>query len=306
MGTSNASEIFFGSFPAGNNKIMTNDGKYIQYNIQRSIIIIMSIAAVDGSNVCQEAAATSILTHPLPPLPEIIRHDKDAYFEQRLGLSPLSPLLSPLLPSTSLTIGDNSTSPSTTTTTTSSSSQCRLYMAPSSVPNAGLGVFSGTHIPPDTLVDLNPQILLPIIDIRHFKPDAYGPSILQHYPWIGRSMGTHLESKYDATFAYPNLGMLCNSHLGLKNVRMDMKKTIVNRYSRIVDRSKNPGSGASSYFYGFSFGTYAEENGGAGIDAGEELFLVCFVNLFYMDFYLFARYLSVIYSYFIELIRITV
>ena len=107
----------------------------------------------------------------LPPLPPIIRGDKGIYFEQRLNLSPL--------PSSPLDSNHNISNESISSNDENEkneknrnrkklpkqwmmekeqnheskfdndipiSTECRLYMAPSSIPNSGLGMYLFIHV----------------------------------------------------------------------------------------------------------------------------------------------------------------
>lgn len=164
-----------------------------------------SNANANGNKICQ---ATS-----LPPLPRIIRHDKEAYFEQRLGLPPLpgnaATAAAPVVGASTVTNDDstgtvagkkkkkipktwikNNIQQSTASSfeINDSSATCRLYMAPSSIPNSGLGMYAGTKIPPLTYIDLNPQIVIPLLDIEdHAGEKKYDNSVLSNYPWAGYS-----------------------------------------------------------------------------------------------------------------------
>ncbi len=260
------------------------------------------IVSVDGSNIntCQPGGGVGGISTStsLPPLPTIIRHDKEAYFEQRLNLPPLS---SPSFDSL-LSDGDNDTASDSTsasdddnkkhstgtrklpkkwsTTNQSSSSspisapeECRLYMAKSSIPNSGLGIYAGVNIPPNTFVDTDPQIVLPLFDIEDHNAKSsgiethYDDNIISNYPWNSYSKGAQLEAKL-ANLLYPNLGMLANSHLGLANTIQDNAKCH-RQYSSVVKRSTNPGAGSYSLYSAMSFKTKTD----AGIAAGDEVFV---------------------------------
>ena len=45
-------------------------------------------------------------------------------------------------------------------------------------------MYAGSYIGPGTLVDLNPQIVIPLIDIEnHAGNERYHQSVLSNYPW---------------------------------------------------------------------------------------------------------------------------
>ncbi len=163
--------------------------------------------AADGSiqNICKPTS--------LPPLPPIIRNDREAYLEQRLGLPPLNNHL--LFPEAARGNNDKQEESYKSTTSGTASknniekrkklpkkwmknqfgdsasivvdSQCRLYMAESSIPNSGLGMYSGVDIPASAYVDLNPQIIVPLVDIELHQGRKYDRSLLSNYPWNGHT-----------------------------------------------------------------------------------------------------------------------
>ena len=233
-------------------------------------------------------ASSSPLLSPLPP---IVQADKKIYLEQRLGLPPL-PQNPILMENNDIQRGRNGDSgtnekivkklPKAWTKekldtiesnvnnplpfTSDPDFECRLYMAPSSIPNSGLGVYSGVLIPPSTFVDINPQIILPLVDIEeHIGSSTYDDSVLANYPWLGYTQGVHLEAK-ESSFLFPNLGMLTNSNLGLFNVRLGFQRRP--RYTRIADRANNPGTGGYMSIDSIAFETLQETS----IQPGEEVF----------------------------------
>lgn len=166
-------------------------------------------------------ASSSPLLAPLPP---IVRADKKTYLGQRLGLPPLPQNLISMENNDILNkkdgdsgdhiddevVVDNDTNKENVKKlpkawmkekldksenkhvnnplpfTSDPDFECRLYMAPSSIPNSGLGVYSGVHIPPGTYADINPQIILPLVDIEHhIGSSMYENSVLSNYPWTG-------------------------------------------------------------------------------------------------------------------------
>ena len=194
---------------------------------------------------------------------------------------------------------------------------CRLIMAPSSIPNSGFGVFAGEDIPPNTYVDLNPQLLLPLMDINYHTriippindnsddsnedvdDDAtsattshsatsakpwYRQSFLSDYVWSSDTYGAHLES-YDGATLYTTLGMLANSHLELANTYQRTQRRP--NYSRIQNRNVNPGTGSYSNLDGISFMSKDDEKNNdsnkqkGGIQQGNEIFVFYGINWFH-------------------------
>lgn len=261
-----------------------------------------------GSNVtsCLGHDYTTVTTTKAA-LPPLVRNDKETYLTQRLGLPPLPDYLDDYYgshPNNDNHEIDNSgvvdkakvkipkawtkrqSSINDLPFTTDYDFTCRLIMAPSSIPNAGLGMFAGEDIPPNTYIDLHPQLLLPLMDIYYHtriiptvdnNPDVngandaddatrappsdsattttskrpwYAQSLLSDYTWSSKTYGAHLESSDGATL-YTTLGMLSNSHLGLSNVYQIAQRRP--NYSRIQNRNVNPGAGSYSNLDGISF-----------------------------------------------------
>ena len=139
----------------------------------------------------------------------MIRHDIQSYMAARIGMPEIVP--APAFPKTWEDDEDEFLA----------SPSCSLFMAESSIPNAGLGMFAGKGFGEKELVDPSPQAIIPLIDINE-NTHLYSGSVLSNYPWSAWTQGADFESrKTDVLF--PSLGMLANSHLGLKNVDQDAK-----------------------------------------------------------------------------------
>lgn len=126
---------------------------------------------------------------------------------------------------------------------------CGLYMAESSIPNAGFGMYTGKDIEPGQFVDPAPQIVIPLIDMDN--SDFFGASVLSLYPWNPMTQGAHLESEVSSVL-YPNLGMLANSHLGLKNTEQWNSDGIYIS-DGVEDRESDYSTGAVSEYSSHTF-----------------------------------------------------
>ena len=74
--------------------------------------------------------------------------------------------------------------------------QCRLYLAPSTIPNAGLGVFSTRPLQKGQFVDAPTDLCIPIMDQAwHVGPDDFFWT-LSEYVWNGDAMGMEVESEF--------------------------------------------------------------------------------------------------------------
>jgi hypothetical protein len=106
--------------------------------------------------------------------------------------------------------------------------ECELYIAESTIPNAGNGLFSGISKKKNEYIG-NGDKAIPIIDVWwHNNNNGGGGSgnnknffnPVEHYVWEGSSMGMGLEvfSQNDLSTFWPGLDAIVNCHSGLLNV----------------------------------------------------------------------------------------
>jgi hypothetical protein len=150
---------------------------------------------------------------------------------------------------------------------------CGLYMAESSIPNAGFGMYAGRDIEPEDFVDPSPQIVIPLIDMDD-HPD-FPKSVLSLYPWNPMTQGAHLESDVSSVL-YPNLGMLANSHLGLINT-VQWNSDGIHISDGVEDRESDYSTGAISEYSSHTFTSHS-----AIIEQGTEL-LVDYGETYFHD-----------------------
>lgn len=152
--------------------------------------------------------------------------------------------------------------------------QCSLYMAPSTIPGAGLGIFTGVERNEgDTVGD--GDILIPISDqwyhlqVSEFYNGYYGAAAnldpTTDYVWFGPEMGMQHESSNAAKFVTafaPGLDAAINCNLALINVDKDVPV-----YDTAgLHRSRDAGVGAFSPYHNCTTHVTAH------IPAGGELF----------------------------------
>lgn len=139
---------------------------------------------------------------------------------------------------------------------------CRFYLAPSSIPNSGFGIYTTDAIPADTpitqLADA-PSIILTDVDLHNDDKETNWNH--HNYFWDGTGSG-EFEAKI-VEESVVTFGSLCNYHTYLKNV-----KPLTSEYDdSITSRgSGSPGMGAYSYQSGYLF------HSNRLIEAGEEIF----------------------------------
>ncbi len=184
------------------------------------------------------------IIHPgeLPNLPTVIRHNQSTYLHKRQGI-PLALGLEEISNDMEEDIIEHT---------------CSLYMAESSIPNSGLGVYAGIDIARGDLVDDMPQVVIPLIDFKDKN------KILWDYPWNGEWYGATFENA-EPKILTSNIGMLANSHLGLANSKQRSEKGI-HIHVDSEDRTSNFGAGANTLYHYASFSADTE------IKRGSEIF----------------------------------
>lgn len=221
------------------------------------------------------STGSNILGNSTPSLSSniVIRNDLLFYLEQQQGIPNLTPPSNPprifpqSLSASSLKYNyddeDEDETPS-----------CSLYMAESSIPNSGLGIFAGKDFMEDEMVDPSPQVVIPLIDIE--SNPLYSRSVLSDYPWSAWSQDAQFEGD-SVNVLYPNLGMLANSHLGLANVNQNVKDGKTVGIGSPEDRSTDLSTGANTLYHASTFKVSSEKK----IRRGEEIFVDYGVNYFH-------------------------
>eukprot|EP00979_Chaetoceros_neogracilis_P006873 scaffold1395_cov234-Chaetoceros_neogracile.AAC.2 len=211
------------------------------------------------SSTCTAEGICTVLAEPIQPIaPQAqiltVRNNLQAYLEARSGAPELKEL-SPIFPKSWHQDDDVHEYAET---------DCSLYMAESSIPNAGLGMFAGRSFVEREDVDPSSQVIIPLIDLG--DSPLYIGSVLSNYPWSGWAQDAHLEAK-SVNVLYPNLGMLANSHLGLSNVDQtaeDGIRKLLGSSSRMEDIS----AGANTLHHAATFKVKDKP-----IQAGQEIFV---------------------------------
>lgn len=156
----------------------------------------------------------------------------------------------------------------TTKSTTHNNPKCTLYLAPSTIPHAGLGVFTSIPLPSGALLPGGGDAAIPISDID-FHNDASAEEedyhwLLSEYLWSSRSIGEEMEWEAEKTSGFSwGYGSLANCHFWMLNVKFSFCE-----FDTVGLTPKNsPGAGAFTGHYDRL--AYAEED----IRAGGELFV---------------------------------
>ncbi|KAL7558649.1 hypothetical protein ACA910_010025 [Epithemia clementina (nom. ined.)] len=128
-----------------------------------------------------------------------------------------------------------------TETGESQPSQCTLYIAESTIPNAGLGTFTVTpRIFGESLGA--GDLCIPYLDLAWHYPKQFFYDPFADYVWMGNQMGMAREDPGSSIVAFcTGLGSIVNSHSALINARR-----AIPRYDPYLKRREHPGAGAIS------------------------------------------------------------
>mmetsp|Transcript_16707 Transcript_16707/g.23565 ORF Transcript_16707/g.23565 Transcript_16707/m.23565 type:complete len:1238 (-) Transcript_16707:47-3760(-) len=148
---------------------------------------------------------------------------------------------------------------------------CGLFMAESSIPNSGLGIYAGKGI--ENLANVaQPDISIPVEDLevnrkwRNFHEYGYDIQqpdwLFEHYYWQPQNLGQTFEAD-EVQSIVPGLGMLANSHTGLVNTHM--RRPALEGFG--MTPSEDPSAGTFSNYHGVTWWA----NG--YIPAGMEIFV---------------------------------
>jgi len=120
--------------------------------------------------------------------------------------------------------------------------ECELYIAESTIPNAGIGIYSGIEKLKNDLIG-NGDKAIPVIDVKWHNgqvEDFFDP--LQDFTWDGTSMGMTLEnySNSDLAAFWPGIDAMVNCNSGLLNT----EKAVPVYDDGVLHRYQHPGAGA--------------------------------------------------------------
>ena len=152
----------------------------------------------------------------------------------------------------------DSPSPNTTTKLL----ECHIWLGPSSLEGAGLGMFAGRDF--EEYEVLAEDLVIPIYDLLlHNADDTDFTFLWDEYTWHGDSVMIDHECFNDCSGASPGFGATANSFLPLVNVEEGWPR----RNSAGLHRSKDPGAGAFTEYHG------RQSTARKTINRGEELFV---------------------------------
>ena len=128
----------------------------------------------------------------------------------------------------------------------SASDECELYMAQSTIPNAGIGIFTAVERNPGETVGEG-DVCIPIIELDGHNPktnEEFNP--FHDYVWAGEVMGMKMEAlNLDIEALCPGLDCAINCNLALLNVA----KADPNYDDAGLHRFTHPGAGANTPYH---------------------------------------------------------
>ena len=126
--------------------------------------------------------------------------------------------------------------------------QCGLYLAPSTIPGAGLGVFTAHERNPGDPIHSHGEVCIPVIDLHLHSPDLQP---FMDYYWSGDNLGLYGESnRTDHLYAFClGLDAAANCHLALNNVFKAIPKYDDGSVTMNYHRNTHPGVGAFTPYY---------------------------------------------------------
>jgi hypothetical protein len=145
---------------------------------------------------------------------------------------------------------------------------CGVWFAKSTIPGAGLGLFAGKDFQETESLLSTGDVVVSVVDGKFHRSNKY-KFLWDDYTWDGASLYMEREGlSPSSSVASPGFGAAVNCFLDLVNV----KEGIPQNSNTGLHRSKDPGSGAFSYFWN------RESRATTAIQAGNELFASCKYN----------------------------
>ena len=129
---------------------------------------------------------------------------------------------------------------------TSYMDECGVWLAPSTIPGAGLGIFSGRDFKKKDELMPSGDVVVPINDIMMHQKGRKFVFLWDEYTWNGKSLGLGHEVVKECNAASPGFGAAANSFLDLINVNEGDPE---NDIPHGLHRSKDPGVGAFTTYH---------------------------------------------------------
>ena len=140
--------------------------------------------------------------------------------------------------------------------------ECGIWLALSTIPGSGLGMFAGRDFDESEEMMQSGDIVIPIVDYAFNQRGAKKDFLWDEYVWQAETVLTEHEGLVEVNAASPGFGSAANSFLDLLNV--DEWKPEVGTG---LDRQEDPGAGAFSAYHD------RKSTARGHIKAGQELFV---------------------------------
>lgn len=146
--------------------------------------------------------------------------------------------------------------------------ECGVWLAKSTIPGAGLGMFAGKDFAKNEGLLSAGDVVIPLVDVdvHHGRNSAF---LWDEYTWNGNEMGLGLGGLLSTTVlsaASPGFGAAVNCFMDLTNVE---ERNPIQTYEGGLHRFRDAGAGGFSPYWNRS--TFALKP----IKAGQELFASC-------------------------------
>mmetsp|Transcript_36729 Transcript_36729/g.74838 ORF Transcript_36729/g.74838 Transcript_36729/m.74838 type:complete len:628 (+) Transcript_36729:126-2009(+) len=144
---------------------------------------------------------------------------------------------------------------------------CPLYLAQSSMPNAGLGIYSGVDVPKLEVVGNRPEVAIIFTD-EMIRSKAYKKSLQPHYVWMAFNIDQAQFVGNTSRVAIPGIGSCSNAHHAQQGINARMIDGRDARHKQAtMDRTNDVAAGAISDFLNVQFESSQD------VAAGSELFI---------------------------------
>jgi hypothetical protein len=154
------------------------------------------------------------------------------------------------------------------TKVSAAAAECFMYLAPSTIPGAGLGVFAGSKAYKEGDFVSPGDIVIPIIDQELHHPHDDWEFLWDEYTWsesIHESLSEETDQDRGGTITAASLGMGATPNCLLSLVNLVEEDTIELDLANVD--SSSPGSGAFTPYHNRIFSAYTD------IKPGQELFV---------------------------------
>ena len=137
-------------------------------------------------------------------------------------------------------------------------SKCGIYLAPSSIPHAGLGMYAGHREYKNGQQVTDGDIVIPLFEMdwhNQLKTWEYDHFLWDEYTWNGEVFPGSEDEQEDVSqlqFASPGIGAAANSYLSLVNIEDAWIKL------GLGTDVKSPSAGAQTPYYGRSFSAISD------------------------------------------------